>query len=963
LLGANETWEDALRQWLLHLPCAETKRHVGNFLSVYRVRPSAEADGHSDDDGVDEPLALQPADVGAALRTQFPAPTKRTGKALIDDRAHRVEAAMNTADALWKTAPSERVTSDTGTRYCVLDPKAMQQAARKRADGGGDTTVENLVESRVTAGAPSAPVNAVRTWIAGLQQEPCNAEQRSFCERVGSRVEAELLASTCDTDCREALSEPLRWVLHGGPGTGKSYVLKFLRRELFENVLQWQHGVDFQIVSFQAVMAELLDGDTIHHALGLDWSGDRTQSLARAMECAGRSLQWRWLILDEFSMVSAELLAQLELRCRELMRDLSLAKYDRKGRSRPFGGLNVILAGDVYQLPPPKGTFLGDIPWDLLAGRKSTRRAPGHQGQTLLWGSAEAGMQGVTELVRCERTQDAWLAELQTQFRHGQLSEDNHNFLHGKPTAVPGSWIAGHATCKQPGCAALVANGKTPDCIQAAECSQCAADRRSRILVAQGPTDKRFQAEFADAVAIFGTNDIKYHVNKLRALQWAKARGKQPYLFVAQDVASAPVVQEKANLTSEKLGWLQRHDKECGGLYGVLPLCVGMPVRATDHLDRKRGILKGTKGHVVGWSKITNETPAPEGVVCNKLPAVVYVQFQTTTTWQIQGVPDANVYPVSTCRRVWYLDRQRRSPKLRVARTQFPLAPQFAITAHVAQGQTIKEGVLTDLCIGPTGNPFTVYVAITRVQGREKLLIFRPFDAAPFQKGIGLGRDLLLRHLRGDAINWQALLAKYFEERACSVCTERKPATAFTAGQWKRDDKEHVCRECTKHYADVGTPWQCNVCKLWHAEENFPEKHRQRQCSFFRVCLTCEMKKLCFKCGVAKPEAEFGAAAWKARNADRRCCRECTTKQQGCWQCSQCSDCKPRTEFHSLAAKPEIYAKWYTSMQCMHSLSPRVSSCSSHESTLGPLAPTRNLPATRSNPSRRSQGNSENTRS
>ena len=37
-------------------------------------------------------------------------------------------------------------------------------------------------------------------------------------------------------------------------------------------------------------------------------------------------------------------------------------------------------------------------------------------------------------------------------------------------------------------------------------------------------------------------------------------------------------------------------------------------------------------------------------------------------------------------------------------------------------------------------------------------------------------------------------------------------------------------------------------------------------------------------------------------------------------------------------------------MQCMHSLCPRVSSCSSHESTLGPLAATRNEPATRSNP-------------
>ena len=418
-------------------------------------------------------------------------------------------------------------------------------------------------------------------------------------------------------------------------------------------------------------------------------------------------------------MVSAELLAQLELRCCELMRDLSLTKYDGNGKIRPFGGLNVILAGDVYQLPPPKGTFLGDIPWDLLAGRKSTRQAPGHQGQTLLWGEAAAGMQGMTELVRCERTQDAWLAELQGELRHGQLSDDNHKFLHGKPTTVPGSWIAGHTTCEQPGCAALPTLGLRPKAIQEAECSYCAADRRSRILVAQGDADTRFQNEFADAVAIFGTNDIRYHVNKLRAIQWANARQKQAYLlFVAQDVASSVVVQEKPNLTAEKLQWLQRHDKECGGLYGVLPLCVGMPVRATDHLDRKRGILKGTKGLVVGWSEIANETPAPEGVVCNALPAVVYVKFDTATSWQIPGMPDSNVYPVGPCRRVWYLDRQRKSPKLRVSRTQFPLAPQFAITAHVAQGQTTKEGVMTDLCIGPMGNPFTVYVAITRVQGR-----------------------------------------------------------------------------------------------------------------------------------------------------------------------------------------------------------------------------------------------------
>ena len=262
------------------------------------------------------------------------------------------------------------------------------------------------------------------------------------------------------------------------------------------------------------------------------------------------------------------------------------------------------------------------------------------------------------------------------------------------------------------------------------------------------------------------------------------------------------------------------------------------------------------------------------------------------------------------------------------------------------------------------GNPFTVYVAITRVQGREKLLIFRPFDAAPFQKGIGLGRDLLLRHLRGDAINWQALLAKYCEERVCSTCAERKQSTAFTPGQWKRSDTDRVCRECTRHYADAGTPWQCNVCKLWHVEANFPEKHRQRQCSFFRVCMTCETKKPCFKCGVAKPEAEFGPAAWKARHADRRCCRECTTKQRGCWQCSQCSERKPRAEFtawqQSRTYTQNIVHKYAMHAQplpsCVVLLIARINAWPA-------CGNAKRASDTKQSYSRRSQGDSENARS
>ena len=60
---------------------------------------------------------------------------------------------------------------------------------------------------------------------------------------------------------------------------------------------------------------------------------------------------------------------------------------------------------------------------------------------------------------------------------------------------------------------------------------------------------------------------------------------------------------------------------------------------------------------------------------------------------------------------------------------------------------------------------------------------------------------------------------------------------------------------------------------------------------------------LFFRCGLAKSEADFGAAAWKARNAERRCCRTCTTKMRDHWTCSHCAERKPRAEFSAWQEK------------------------------------------------------------
>ena len=121
--------------------------------------------------------------------------------------------------------------------------------------------------------------------------------------------------------------------------------------------------------------------------------------------------------------------------------------------------------------------------------------------------------------------------------------------------------------------------------------------------------------------------------------------------------------------------------------------------------------------------------------IWNKLPEVIYVQFETVKTWRIDGLLHDNVFPVTAQRKPWFLDRGRKSPRLRITRLQFPLAPGFAITAHVAQGQTLRDGVIADFNISSVASVFTTYVAATRVTGRDKLLIMRPFPAGALSKG------------------------------------------------------------------------------------------------------------------------------------------------------------------------------------------------------------------------------------
>ncbi|CAJ1357717.1 unnamed protein product, partial [Effrenium voratum] len=178
------------------------------------------------------------------------------------------------------------------------------------------------------------------------------------------------------------------------------------------------------VAAFQAVNAADIRGRTLHNACGL---GVDAAALDRAVgqEAAKRMSYWRWLVVDEVSMVNARLLAQVEQRLRAVVPSASQWKRNAAGDSRAFAGVNVLLLGDFYQLPPPSGGYLADVPSSrrpprLSAAADAEPDLLADYGRDLVWGGA---LQGVTELEERERCKDAWWNEVVDELRRGELSE------------------------------------------------------------------------------------------------------------------------------------------------------------------------------------------------------------------------------------------------------------------------------------------------------------------------------------------------------------------------------------------------------------------------------------------------------------------------------------------------------------------------------------------------------------
>jgi ATP-dependent DNA helicase PIF1 len=138
--------------------------------------------------------------------------------------------------------------------------------------------------------------------------------------------------------------------LTGAGGTGKTFVIERIREKLKE-----RHGDAYaSAVVFAAptgVAAAAINGTTLNAALGIGCprkESDFASRMARLPQLK-RICAWKTMVIDEVSMVSAEFLELMDRALRRVRRAPMLA----------FGGLQLVVVGDFYQLPPISGNSNG----------------------------------------------------------------------------------------------------------------------------------------------------------------------------------------------------------------------------------------------------------------------------------------------------------------------------------------------------------------------------------------------------------------------------------------------------------------------------------------------------------------------------------------------------------------------------------------------------------------------------
>ncbi|CAK5270204.1 unnamed protein product [Mycena citricolor] len=476
---------------------------------------------------------------------------------------------------------------------------------------------------------------------------------------------------------------PLRMLIHGEGGTGKSKVIT-KATQAFRN-----RGVSSWLIkaAYTGVAASLIDGKTTHVIGGISLK-------AKKMSDATRSkLQdfWktrRYLIIDEVSMLSKDFFAILS-------RNIGVGKSSSTDKS--FGGINVILCGDFHQFPPVAKSINQALYYPTGGALQATSndgrfRTAGKMNDTVDTKIGRVVYEEFTTVVILKQqmrvSDPVWLDFLR-HLRIGDVEEEHLAMLRtlvlNPSEKLDDGWLA--ATLVTP------RHGVRIPWNEEATRRMCAKNRTQLYVCQAEDTYRGSELNLADRLA------LAEHLTKHK-------RG--------------------GNSVEKELPY-------------TIELAVGMELMVTSNIETDLDLTNGARGTIEEIILDPDEPPIGQEAVVHltRLPVFILVKFERTRAGKLSNLT-AGVIPVEPGKATYHVKTTisgGASVTKTIRRRQYPVTGAYAFTDYRSQGQTLGR-VIIDIATPPSGglSLFNLYVALSRSSGRETIRLLREFDDKIFRQ-------------------------------------------------------------------------------------------------------------------------------------------------------------------------------------------------------------------------------------
>ncbi|SJL18287.1 uncharacterized protein ARMOST_21872 [Armillaria ostoyae] len=425
------------------------------------------------------------------------------------------------------------------------------------------------------------------------------------------------------------LPDQLRMYIGGMGGTGKTQVLKAVMK-YFDSKEESHRMIR---VAPTGTASSLVKGSTYHFMFGINEFASGEVSKKTLGEVKARLQGIEYIFFDEVSMLS----------CADLYKISARLAMCTNNADLPFGGMNVIFAGDFAQLPPVIGGENSSLYRPDNGMYATSNKAQGSALGKAIW------HQVVTVVILRENMRQ----KVQTP-EDARLRQALANMRYKACTAADISFLRSRVCNTRPG---------APDITS---------------------------AQFRNTSIITGLNVHKDEFNRIGSVRFAVETGQELTHFYSDDsITDAPASSartKKKAKTVKLTGHLQRQLWESKPsdtnkhIPGKLSICKGLPMMIRYNMATELSITKGQECTVYSWVEGIGSVGQPV------LETLFVRLINPPSSVSIPGLPE-NVVPLvrSSQSVTCFLPDDST---LSINRTQIEIIPNFAMTDYCSQGKT-----------------------------------------------------------------------------------------------------------------------------------------------------------------------------------------------------------------------------------------------------------------------------------